>query len=203
MQSGMIIKNGVPYGGIQLNDTQPISQIIQSDAESIPGYIKLTDERQSLLKSDYPELYDKIGDKYGNKDNLHFNTPSLVDVDEHYYDDEDYVNISSQLTFSNVSGDFTVRALRKGHVATLVLAGNYTGGKSTGTKDLIAGLPKKYLPYKIESVSGALSFPLTGYNSSDYVNVGRALFTSGGSIQVGESNANGQTAIRASVTYIV
>lgn len=73
--------NGVTYAG-NMYDTQPVGEIIQFSGDGIPaGYVELTDERQSVLRSDYPTLFKKIGTKYGAEDDLHFNLPAASEVD--------------------------------------------------------------------------------------------------------------------------
>lgn len=71
-----IISKRIPYVG-NIYDTQPVGEVIQCERETTPaGYIELTDERQSVLRSKYPELFKQIGTTYGAEDDEHFNLPS-------------------------------------------------------------------------------------------------------------------------------
>lgn len=63
-------------GYIQLGTDVPIGAICEYASDDIPdGYLPCNG--QSLSKTDYPELYSKIGDKYGNVDATHFNLPNI------------------------------------------------------------------------------------------------------------------------------
>lgn len=63
-------------GYIQLGTDVPIGAICEYASDDIPdGYLPCNG--QSLSKTDYPELYSKIGDKYGNVDSTHFNLPNI------------------------------------------------------------------------------------------------------------------------------
>lgn len=63
-------------GYIQLGTDVPIGAICEYASDDIPDDY-LPCNGQSLLKTDYPELYSKIGDKYGNVDSTHFNLPNI------------------------------------------------------------------------------------------------------------------------------
>lgn len=63
-------------GYIQLGTDVPIGAICEYASDDIPdGYLPCNG--QSLSKTDYLELYSKIGDKYGNVDSTHFNLPNI------------------------------------------------------------------------------------------------------------------------------
>lgn len=75
-----IIRKRVSYVG-NIYDTQPVGEVIQCERETTPaGYIELTDVRQSVLRSKYPQLFKEIGTTYGAEDDEHFNLPSKIDV---------------------------------------------------------------------------------------------------------------------------
>lgn len=72
-----MILNGIEYAGIEINDTQPIGEIIDSGSDTAPlGYLPC--DGRSLLRSEYPELFKAIGTKYGAVDAQHFNLPKAV-----------------------------------------------------------------------------------------------------------------------------
>lgn len=76
--NGTIFKNDVNYG-VNISDSQPVGQIIESASEKTPaGYLPC--DGRSLLRSDYPDLFKKIGTTYGAEDDEHFNLPTEDDV---------------------------------------------------------------------------------------------------------------------------
>jgi len=73
-----IIRKGVTYAG-NIFDTQPVGEVIQTASDNNPaGYLKC--DGRSVKRSDYPELFKKIGTTYGSVDNEHFNLPTENDV---------------------------------------------------------------------------------------------------------------------------
>lgn len=78
--NGTIYKNKVNYG-VNISDSQPVGQIIESASETTPaGYLPILDARQSVLCADYPDLFKKIGITYGAVDDEHFNLPCEADL---------------------------------------------------------------------------------------------------------------------------
>lgn len=74
-----IIKNKVPYVG-NIYDTQPVGEVVQIGSDTAPvGYLPC--DGRSLLRSEYPELFKRIGTTYGAEDDEHFNLPKESDVD--------------------------------------------------------------------------------------------------------------------------
>lgn len=63
-------------GYIQLGTDVPVGAICEYASDDIPeGYLLC--KGQALLKTDYPELYNVIGEKYGSPDSAHFNLPNI------------------------------------------------------------------------------------------------------------------------------
>lgn len=76
-----IFKNEISYSG-NVYDSEPVGEIIQMAGDKTPpGYIPLEEERKSVLRSAYPDLFKKIGTKYGATDELHFNLPAIEEVE--------------------------------------------------------------------------------------------------------------------------
>lgn len=84
--NGTIYKNKVNYG-VNISDSQPVGQIIESVSETTPaGYLPC--DGRSLLRSDYPDLFKKIGTTYGAEDDEHFNLPNEIDIVGSYSTEE-------------------------------------------------------------------------------------------------------------------
>lgn len=72
---------GTTYAG-NIYDNQPVGEVIQSASDKTPaGYLELLETRRSVLRIDYPDLFRKIGIKYGAEDDQHFNLPSKYEAD--------------------------------------------------------------------------------------------------------------------------
>lgn len=63
-------------GYIQLGNDVPIGTILPFSGTTIPdGYLSCNGS--SLLRTDYPDLFNVIGTTYGSVDNTHFNLPNI------------------------------------------------------------------------------------------------------------------------------
>lgn len=121
-----MILNGIEYAGIEINDTQPIGEIIDSGSDEVPlGYLPC--DGRSLLRSEYPELFKAIGTKYGAVDAQHFNLPNEEEAESVIDDNETslektwssskiqekinaggWEDITSSVTLTKVSGNSNV-----------------------------------------------------------------------------------------------
>lgn len=172
-----MILNGIEYAGIEINDTQPIGEIIDSGSDEVPlGYLPC--DGRSLLRSEYPELFKAIGTKYGAVDAQHFNLPN---------EDEDVC--TSGLTVVNISSGAAYRFRRKGNVVYFEVSGYWSGtGASSATAELIKGLPARFRPTPPSGVSYVSTTPIFAYSTgtSPYCFVGRGIVLPDGSFKIGE-----------------
>lgn len=68
-------------GGFNINDAQPVGEVITSGSNNTPaGYLPC--DGRSLLRSEYPDLFSKIGTRYGADDELHFNLPNEIEISD-------------------------------------------------------------------------------------------------------------------------
>ena len=170
-----MILNGIEYAGIEINDTQPVGEIIDSGSDTAPlGYLPC--DGRSLLRSEYPELFKAIGTKYGAVDAQHFNLPN---------EDEDVC--TSGLTVSNASGT-AYMFRRKGNIVYFEIRGTWTGpGASSATAEFLTGLPARFRPTH-PSTGYVSATPAFAYNTatSPYCFVGRPIVFPDGSFKIGE-----------------
>lgn len=76
-----LVLNDENVSGFNIHDTQPVAEIITSSSNKVPaGYLPC--DGRSLLRSEYPDLYSKIGTRYGATDELHFNLPNEIEISD-------------------------------------------------------------------------------------------------------------------------
>lgn len=102
-----IVRKKISYVG-NVHDIQPIGEICNIDVDSAPpGYLPC--DGRSVLRSKYPELFKKIGTKYGAVDDEHFNLPNEDDADKNdviYIENDEEENFNDD-TVIHVDGNNT------------------------------------------------------------------------------------------------
>lgn len=112
------------------------------------------------------------------------------------YDDDDLVDISSQVTM--LLGVSSVKVRRKNNFVYMQIDGTYSGVKSTGTQEIVKSIPSKYRPLKRQ-----IGNVLLAYNSSQYLAVGRGDILPEGKLNLSETEWANGSIIRASLIYMV
>lgn len=140
--NGTIYRNNVNYG-VNISDSQPVGQIIDSASDSVPaGYLPC--DGRSLLRSDYPDLFKKIGTKYGAEDDEHFNLPTEEDTKDSWFSEQQWATINSGLTqasiptkvsqLTNDSGFSSLKSVTKNY-GTITIPSNCYYEVNTGVPD--------------------------------------------------------------------
>ena len=111
-------------------------------------------------------------------------------------DDTSLADISSSVSFN--LGANLLQAYRKGNMCYLYISGTYTGTPSSGTQNLLTGLPQKYRP-KVEQSLAVVSYATTGA----IVYPSRIAIRTNGAIDLVETSMPNGTTIRIGVVFIV
>lgn len=171
-----LIRKGVVYAG-NIYDTQPVGEVIQMAGDKNPaGYLPC--DGRSVLRSDYPELFKKIGTKYGAEDDEHFNLPTEDDVDTVSTNElnnaltSQYEDITSQCVAINNSVTINgVYAYKMGSIITLC-ADIISKGAIHG----IIQIPQKYTPRSTDYSHFWYPYNIKGYSAYATINHAREFY---------------------------